>query len=328
MANKFLFLASLFVLAATASASDKGQFRYTGNPRVDFFQISGSGLAPADANRPIFESPDENTGTDQEKSPWIAGLLSLAVPGSGEVYTKNYIKGAVFFAAEAVAWITVLNYDKKGDDQTQLFQNYANEHYSVVRYANWTLDNLGTLHPSPAMPRTREEYHQAIYASIEPVDPENSKPPFSNVNWVALNGMEQDIANGVLNGYTHSLPYYSEQQYYELIGKYDQFSRGWDDSNLDPSAPLDAADPSSQVIKSNSKRFYEYSRMRAQANHYYDIAGTWMAVAVANHLLSALDAYWSATRYNSSLHAGVRMRLEPTPFGLVPVTEASLRLDF
>ena len=68
--------------------------------------------------------------------------------------------------------------------------------------------------------------------------------------------------------------------------------------------------------------------MRANANHMYDIAGTWVSVAVLNHVVSALDAYWSATRYNSALRAEVKMRLQPTLYGLVPVTEARVRYNF
>jgi len=327
MVARYIIPISLFFLTIAAFAGEKPQVHFTGNPRVDFFGISPASLSLADTNPPPIARTMENSQTEEEKSPWIAGILSLAVPGAGEAYTKNYIKGAIFLAAEVVSWVTVLDYNKKGDNQTQYFQDYANAHYSVVRYANWTLDNLGVLHPSPALPMTREQYNTKIYGTDQLGD-ESSGPPFSIVNWAELNKMEQDIANGVLNGYTHSIPYYGEQQYYELIGKYDQFSRGWDDANRDPSAPLDADNPGSQVIKSNSKRFYEYAKMRAQANNYYDVAATWMAVAVANHILSALDAYWSATRYNSSLHAGLNMRLQNSPLGLIPVTEASIRLDF
>ncbi|OLD76256.1 MAG: hypothetical protein AUI33_05000 [Ignavibacteria bacterium 13_1_40CM_2_61_4] len=139
-----------------------------------------------------------------------------------------------------------------------------------------------------------------------------------------LNRMERDISS-VLSpptGFTHQMPYYGEQQYYELIGKYDQFSRGWDDADLRALAQGDLP------IKSNSNLFYQYAAMRAKANNYYDVASTWVSVVVVNHIVSALDAFWSATRFNKSLHADVKMRVQPTPFGIVPVTEAKIQYTF
>jgi hypothetical protein len=68
--------------------------------------------------------------------------------------------------------------------------------------------------------------------------------------------------------------------------------------------------------------------MRAQANNQYDIASTFVSVAVVNHIVSALDAYWTATRFNNSLHASVKMRVEPTQYGVVPVTEARIEYRF
>jgi len=67
---------------------------------------------------------------------------------------------------------------------------------------------------------------------------------------------------------------------------------------------------------------------RAQANHYYDIAGTYIGVIVANHILSAVDAFWSATRFNHALHASVDMKLQRSQYGIIPVPTAHLRFDF
>ena len=147
-------------------------------------------------------------------------------------------------------------------------------------------------------------------------------PPFGCVKWIELNRLERDISAAPDNGYTHQLPYYGAQQYYELIGKYDEFSRGWDDADLRPIAQSDLP------LRSNSQKFYQYAEMRAQANNQYDIASTWVSVAVVNHIVSALDAFWSATRYNNSLHAAVRMRVEPTRYGVAPVTEARVEYRF
>jgi hypothetical protein len=300
----------------------------TGNARIDFFglppgaAVNGSLAQPlAIASPPLHAAGAYwQSGASGDKSPWIAGAMSLVVPGSGEIYSESYLKGGIFLAAEAAGWIVHFAYNKKGDDQEVLFKAYANEHYSAVRYVNWTLDNLTRLNPNP--PYNEAQYIQKIYGGSSLADPSTCPPPFSCINWVELNNMEREVSSGVLNGYTHSMPYYGEQQYYELIGKYEQFSRGWDDS--DPTNPLETAIP----VRTTSKRQKFYADMRAQANDYYDVASTFAGVIVLNHIVSAIDAFWSATRFNSSLHANIEMEVQPTPLGYIPVTHATLRYDF
>jgi hypothetical protein len=91
------------------------------------------------------ESPIFNPSSSKEKSPIVAGLLSLVLPGAGEFYTGEYLKAAIFFALEAGLVTTGLIYDKKGDDKTVEYQNYAddyknpNHHWSVIKYAQWII---------------------------------------------------------------------------------------------------------------------------------------------------------------------------------------------
>jgi hypothetical protein len=287
-----------------------------GSPSSDFF---------ANVSLPLPEGPSVvlqsgiSTSTRGEKSPWLAGILSLAVPGAGEIYTESYVKAAIFLAVEGAAVFTALSYDRRGDDRTNQFQDYANAHWSAARYTNWTLDNLHRLNPN-----LTGDYESRIYGGPRPDG--SCLPPFDCINWSELNAMERDVAGFVGNGYTHGLPRYGEQQYYELIGKYVQFYSGWDDA-WDHGISENEFYPGGFRAPQQS-RFFQYSRMRADANHYYDIASTFVGVIVVNHLLSAADAFWSATQYNNALHAEVKMRFEPTPIGLVPVTEATFAFRF
>ncbi len=309
-------LAAILLIAGLCPAGEKGAPPLTGNTRLDFFGPGAQGpLAPV--NLPVFAAQEPPpSAVPGEKSPWLAAALSLGVPGTGEVYAGSYLKGALFFAAEATMWVFAYSYDKKGDDQTEAYKAYANAHWSVVRYIDWTAAHLGFLNPDLTM--SADDYRFEIY----PED-ETCEPPFSCVDWAALNQMERDIANGRLNGYTHALPYYGEQQYYELIGKYEQFSRGWDDSG-DLNPELENNVP----IRNTSNRFNIYSDMRAEANRQYDVASTFVNIAVVNHVLSAIDAFWTVTRLNKSLHAQVRMKLQASPQGPVAVTQADFRYDF
>ncbi|HMN23169.1 MAG TPA: hypothetical protein PKE38_01650 [Ignavibacteriaceae bacterium] len=206
-----------------------------------------------------------------KKSPFLAGVLSLLVPGAGEIYSEEYLKAGIFLAIEAAVITTGLIYDKKGDDKTIEFQNYADDYknpdhnWSAVRYAEWL--------------------NQYKSANI-PINPDESLPPWERVSWNDINAVESG---------SHKLPPHGDQQYYELIGKYHQFAAGWNDytggGNNDQISP----------------NLTFYSGMRGDANSFYSVASTAVIGIYINHFLSALDGVWSATQFNKDLAVNVRL---------------------
>ena len=309
MKYSLIFAILMISTIAFTVAGEKPSLHFTGNPRADFFSTAPGGKFEHSATSNLLSFPETEGSEHKQKSPWLAGALSLAVPGAGEVYTENYLKGAVFFTIEAASWITAYVYNKKGDQQTQLFQDYANAHWSASRYALWLKDHLDQI--SQRNNVSTPNWDPSVFRNSST----DCGPPFPCVNWDRLNKMEQDSL-----GLGHALPYWGDQQYYELIGKYAEFSKGWDSQIGDETPYWDAF--------SANKQFNDYREMFNQADKYYSTAGTWVSVAIANHILSALDAYWSATRYNSSLHAEVRMRMVPTQTGFSPMTEANIYVTF
>jgi len=215
---------------------------------------------------------DENNNTVIKKSPLLAGLLSFALPGAGEFYSESYLKSALFVAAEVAAITFGLIYDKKGDEQTISFQNYANAHWDVARYARWTIKNA-----------------KSINANVDP----NSFNIFlvgGKVNWSELNRLE----NAIGNYYSHRLAPYGDQQYYEMIGKYPQFNVGWDDFGNEDT-PFNYGDPL-------TNNFIYYSKERGKANDFYNVASTAVIIVVVNHVLSAVDAAWTASSFNKKIN--------------------------
>src|SRR3989304_4065880 len=59
-----------------------------------------------------------NFQTNEKKSPFLGGIMSLVVPGTGEIYAGEYWKAVIFLAIEAAAITTAIIYDKKGDNKT------------------------------------------------------------------------------------------------------------------------------------------------------------------------------------------------------------------
>jgi len=114
---------------------------------------------------------------ENKKSPLLAGALSFVIPGAGEFYSESYIKSAIFVALEAAAITVGLIYDKKGNDQTNFFQDFANQNWSALRYAEWTLIHLQELNPN-----------------LNPNDYQNKVIQNGQVNWAELNKLENDVA--------------------------------------------------------------------------------------------------------------------------------------
>ena len=220
----------------------------------------------------------------RRKSPWLAAGMSILVPGAGEFYAGDYWKSAAFFAVDVALWIFAYNYDKKGDRQTDFFQNFANQNWSVVKYAQYAQDNL----TPPNGP------YNWLIPNTE------GRPPWDRVNWSELNRMEQDIGGY----YSHVLPPYGQQQYYELIGKYPQFNQGWDDSG----PTFNYGDPL-------TPHFLWYADQRGQANRYYEKATTFVTIALVNHVVSAFDAAFSAASWNKKLQASLDTQAVPTAWG-------------
>ncbi len=214
------------------------------------------------------------------KSPLLAAGLSLLIPGAGEFYSESYIKSAIFIAAEVAAITVGLIYDNKGDDQTVVFQNYANSHWDVAKYARWTIDNLEAhLNQEIGNDLNASDYANLFY------DAERTK-----VNLAVLNQLENDIGGW----YSHRIPQKGDQQYYEMIGKYPQFNVGWDDYS-DGDRPFVYGDPLTENFK-------YYSNERGKANDFYNVAKTAVIIVVVNHVLSAVDAAWTTSSYNKNLN--------------------------
>lgn len=234
------------------------------------------------------------------RSPFLAAGLSLVIPGAGEVYSQAYWRAILFAGLEAGLWYFTVSYNKKGDDQTDLFQRYADDNWSVVDYAEW-LNKFA---------KTFKGGDQAVTITI---NPDKNLPPWERVDWVAMNKTES-----VIPEFSHRLPPYGDQQYYEMIGKYQQYNHGWND-----------ADPTTAVYYTNvSPNFYFYANMRGDANRYYDHASTFAALIVVNHVLSAIDAAWGAAQFNDRYRLHTYITTERTPFGFDVVSRAHLQIRF
>lgn len=266
--KKYLILSLIFVNSISFSQSEINNQFLSGNLSLDSKNIQSNSEK---LSSPQFAFEDVN----KKHSPMLSGVMSLLVPGAGQFYNKQYWKTAIFVALEVGLVTAGLVYDKKGDDKTSEFQNYANNisdttGWSVVRYAEW----LNTYRDGTIQ-----------------INQDRSLPHWQRVNWRELNDSETG---------SHKLPPYGEQQYYELIGKYHQYSSGWGDFIGNDNISL------------ISPSFIFYAGERGKANDYYNIASKAVIGIYVNHFLSALDGVLSAVSYNNDI--SMKIRLENQAF--------------
>jgi hypothetical protein len=113
-----------------------------------------------------------------------------------------------------------------------------------------------------------------------------------------------DVANSLRYlenalGHTHRLPETKTQQYYEMIVKYlTQFGNGWADADFYSTYYGNTDNMTAQM--------FAYRDMRNQMNEYHDTASTAANIILINHVLSALDAAWTASRHNREITMKIR----------------------
>jgi len=187
-----------------------------------------------------------------KKSPFLAFALSAVIPGAGQLYNgSNIFKTIGFLAFDGALWGGHVMWHQDGMDLTREFEAYANEHWTEGDTTNNNAD---------LDPQTYRGYLLAEYG---------------------------DVNDTTVGEFTHSLPSTRTQQYYEMIGKYDQFAGGWDDYWLPPD--------SGNVLTSNR---LHYEDMRKNANDKLTQADRMIYISIINHLISAVDAALSANRHN------------------------------
>ncbi|MFH0991774.1 MAG: hypothetical protein V1799_17335 [bacterium] len=312
MIRRMVVVGLLLIIAISVQAQFKQnkildehqKIHFTGNLSVDLAQLNEISINEGHGFDSLLE--EEKV----KKSPLLAALYSAAIPGAGEFYTERYWKAGGFLAAEIALWVVYAVYDGKGNDQTAIFEQFADDHWSVVHYANWMEVYANELRPG---------------VQFGPIVIKTTGKPWENINWNELNRAEELLGQQVGNGFTHRLPMRPDQQYYEEIGKYPQYGGGWEDAqSYQPGGykPFD-------VTKSNvPPMFFQYSKMRGRANDLYTVGRTASSLLVANHVLSALDAAWSATQFNAELKVEAHLQPVQRPYGIVefvPTAKATLR---
>ena len=247
--------------------------------------------------------PVPRTQERKGKSSKRAFLLSALVPGLGEWYAGSKKRGLAFLGAEAALVGLWVAWKGKGNDLEQEFRAVADEHWDPEEYIAWresTISNSSSTHH--ALPCSSQVRGYIVEARRE-----GKLQPGEKLS--ALDRSE------VFGGCASS----QIQQYYELIGKYDQFVAGWDDLKRvrrDGSIGNDAEPADVDSVENfHSERRLRYEGDRDESNRFLKRASTISGVILINHVISAIDAARVArARAAGADEAALRQR---TRFALV-----------
>ena len=208
------------------------------------------------------------------KSVKKAFVYSLIVPGSGEFYAGSKIKAALFFGLDVTFWALYFNYHGKGKDEEKRYKALADTTWFEDEYLQYLIDSLGITSDTAGF------YDE-------------------DFNWTYL---------------SHHLPDKKTQQYYEMIGKYEQFRWGWEDY-------------------ADASKFSQYREtyldMRYISNDWLNKAKYSAMFSLANHILSAFDAAIAVKKYNKKgekfSQIEFKMRLVERDQKVIPRLSVSMR---
>lgn len=264
---------------------------------------------------PFAKNQDKSGDTEllKPKSTRKAFFLSLLLPGLGEYYVGSK-RGIAFIGVEAAAWWMYTHYTSKGNDIEDEFEAYADSHWRYssssgeYSYVEWLADKLRDNNVSDAdLPRD--------YATLA------SNPAL-------MDSITQKLIDKGVLGVSHALPSTKTQQYYEMIGKYPQFSYGWEDitgytetkdsqgntvKKYHNAAIVDQAtgkangnyDENISNIASPMRDHYE--DLRYDSNQNLKRGQNGIKVLILNRIVSAIDAGRLAYHHNKGLESELSM---------------------
>jgi hypothetical protein len=207
----------------------------------------------------------------KKQSAWPV-LYSLILPGAGEA-SMGYTRGYFMMAADIFAWTQVSKYHNEGEDLKDEYIVYADEHYTDEMLLEGYRD-AGT---DPE--RSGEGTH--YFSSFT-----------TGKNFNTLDDL-------------HQLPLFVTKEddfreYYENLGKWDQFIFGWDDYTRASQAdypyegyvPTDTrADLQNSWVSKNRET---YRLMRDASNDAYKSRDRWLYVNIGLRVFSVLQTAYLA----------------------------------
>lgn len=242
------------------------------------------------------------------KKPGYLFASSLILPGSGQLINRNPIRAGLYAALEITSIYMVVELQKRGRRGERNYERFANQNWSVVQYAKWLIE-YHDFHSisNPFLPQLRDRLN-GVQSSFD------TSVEWNQIDLALLRSVEKNTPymttdNLAANNFSHMLPAYGSQQYYELISKYYQYQAGWRDYNNfhDQLGHIGNQFNERYFVDRNglyaSPFFYEGIQMSREFNEDFRTRRTFLSLLIVNHFISAFDAYFTISLKQNRLNA-------------------------
>ena len=210
-------------------------------------------------------------------------LYSLILPGVGQWYNKSPVwKIGLFAGIEAASIFSRLQWRKKAEDIRLKYEIFADDNWDLETWVSNTLNtplgNYADVHINGT--------HKLILVLSGSLAEQYG-------NYVSSDSLENN-AHWVYTGEVNVL---RDRDFYENVGKYDQFVGGWTDwygpanNQLWFEVEKDVGDSTEIIISTPNKE--DYVGQRARSNDYLNMAKYAVSAVMFNHVISALEAVWA-----------------------------------
>ena len=266
----------------------------------------------------------------QFKSPGKALLYSGVLPGMGQAYMGNWLRGLIFVGLDAAAIGTWYNNNNLAEDKKKEYSYYANEHWDFGRwvhdYYKWypgdapvefsgnqelwnsirevfvnKTDTLLGCHESPyCYTDIWDHSHKVDFTydgSIMSSSSEEFKEVFRDLcgnttTW------DTDCSNEVVSLYDNNndtIFVIKNHHFYEGIQKYDMFFAGWDDND---SVVVVTKEHNDKNATSPNQTIYR--SLWGDYNKIKTLAGNGGKFMLINRVVSMVDALLLAKKWNNT----------------------------
>ena len=234
-----------------------------------------------------FNPYDLNNYTVQRDSAGIplpakAMFKSLLIPGWGQFHNKdNWWKAIIFAGVETLGIISAVNFENKAERIRRDFEAFGDKHWTLERWYK----NTQKIFP--------DSWYNTIIGTHKLGLKINGNYYFS------------DKLTDLIKSYTWTeITVIRDRNFYENIGKYDQFVGGWDDVYDDP---FDSEGSWYTIKKGNvesiilTEQKNHYRSLRHDSNILKHYSKYSVSAVMFNHLASALEAAYTANKKDKNL---------------------------
>jgi hypothetical protein len=325
-------LTAVILMAVSLQAEPLALEKEASQETIQTETPSEASISPADLRlSPALPGPRHVSMSDLDQRGWNSGfmhalstnpgyafLASAVVPGLGQAANRQWWKTAIFVAVEATAIGVFIHRENRGRDGERYYEKFGNEHWSVVQYAQYIVRYHGDEH-GKTFRQLLTDKGISLYSDGE--DPFGGiRPAFdTSVDWdiININALRQAERNSFYDtgfAFSHDLPDYGSQQYYELMSKYFQFGPGWREWDI---SRTDQFNIDQGIMP---EQFWYHAQVGFDFNDDLSVARNMLTILVTNHFIAAFDAYFTQKVRSA--------RVQPTAsmeYGLRPTIGMQLR---